>query len=251
MNSFDILGFISTAALILPVAFLITFKLGWYKNIIAFFVYSVLALSYNIFSLGYIPVSQEFIQYHSLFNNLLDVPLMLFFLVYFISHRPLKKVVYTGLIAFIVFEIIVLFIHGYNKTTTNTVLVPGLSMVMLLSLFLFAKQVKVTVVNNKTLGKLLMITSVVFAYAGYSFLFIFFYLLKRLSFTDANLLYFLLTVFSSVLVSAGIYAERRRVNQLREIEQSRRELRELYGDEKKTTTSGEAIVLQLDNREWQ
>ncbi|HMR91179.1 MAG TPA: hypothetical protein PKC69_02650 [Chitinophagaceae bacterium] len=252
MNSFDIMGLLSTAALLTPVALLIAFRLGWYKNIIAFFIYSIIALSFNIFSLGYIPVSESFVQQHSIFNNLLDVPLMLFFLIYFITFRPLKKAVHISLIAFVLFELAVLSFYGFTKKTTNTVLVPGLAMVMLLSIYLFVRQVKITVVNNKTLGKLLMITSVVFAYAGYCFLFVFFYLLKRLSLTDANLMYFLLTLFSSLLMSAGLITERRRVGQLREIEQSRRELRELYGeDEKGVAPKERSIALELEKREWQ
>jgi hypothetical protein len=56
---------------------------------------------------------------------------------------------------------------------------------------------------------------------------------------DTYLVYFLITFFSSVMLAAGIYFEKRRVNVLAEINTTRKELKVIYGgaSETKTATS--------------
>ncbi len=96
-----------------------------------------------------------------------------------------------------------------------------------------------------------MIASLLFAYIGYSFVYCVFYLIKPVSKNDSYLVYFLITIFSSVVMAAGIFVERKRVKHLAEINTTREELKAIYGEQeaKKMTTPLEAAI-RFDKEQW-
>ena len=115
MTLFDMMGLLSTVALTLPIFFMITTRLAWYKCFPAFLGYSVIILSFNFLSLGYIPASADVIHYHGLMNNLLDAPLILCFLTYFSQTAAFRKSLILCVGVFIAFEITVCLLSGSTK----------------------------------------------------------------------------------------------------------------------------------------
>ena len=98
-----------------------------------------------------------------------------------------------------------------------------------------------------------MISSLLFAYVGYCFVYAVYYLIKPVYKDDAHLVYFLITIFSSIAMAVGIYFERTRVRQLAELQTTREELKAIYGEErdgKKMTTPWEAVILNFDKEQW-
>jgi hypothetical protein len=133
----------------------------------------------------------------------------------------------------------VIAIYGYNINAAIIVMTPGLLLVLGFSLMFFIHQAKITIIHQKAAGKALIIASLLFAYGGYSFIYVVYYLLKTPYKTDTFLVYFLITIFSSLLISAGIIFERRRVRELIELQTARKELKVIYGRSETNTAVSE------------
>jgi len=247
MTLFELMGLLSTIAMILPILFLLTTRLAWYKCFPALLIYSLLSLSYNLVSLGYINASARVVDNHHLINNLLDAPLILCFLSYFSQTAAYRRSLLIILTVYILFEGFVVMILGLNKTSSAIIMAPGLSIVMVVSLIFFMHYVKLTLVNQKALGKGLMVSSIVLAYAVYSYIYVVFYLLDTQFVNDTKLIFFLVTFFSSLVLCAGLLVERRRVKHLSELHKTREELRAIYGDdEANTTIPFETVVFKFE-----
>jgi hypothetical protein len=253
MNLFNIMGLVSTLALALPIIILLTSKLAWYRSFPALFFYYLVLLSYNLILLGYIETGSNFRDYHRVVNNLLNIPLILMFLLYFSKTIYSRKKMLMTIIAFIGFEILVVAFYGFNANAASIILAPGLLLALVISLLFFVHQVKISVVYHKAVGKAIMVSSLLFAYVGYSFVYAVF-LLKPDYKNDAHLVYFLVTIFSSIAIAAGIYIERSRVKQLAELQTTREELKVIYHDgqetKKMTAPAREAVVLNFDKEQW-
>ncbi|MET0635499.1 MAG: hypothetical protein ABWZ25_05700 [Chitinophagaceae bacterium] len=247
MTLFQLMGLLSTFALALPIIYLILTRLAWYKCIPALLIYSVLIFAYNLTSLGYIPVPASFVQDQSLTNNLFDTPLMLCFMIYFSQTAAYRNSLLVILTVYLAYEVVVLLLLGFNRQSSTVIMAPGLLITLSLAFIFFYHYVKLTLVNHKALGKLLMVLSVLLSYVVYAFIYVVFYLLDTQFVDDTRLIYFAVTFFSSILLCIGIMIERKRVRHLAELNKTREELKALYGQEgKKTTTPFEAVVFKFE-----
>ena len=237
MNWFNVVGMISSFSLFLPVIFILALRLGWYKSFPALLVYYTITFGFNLLSLDFIKADKNFIYYYGVANNLLDAPLMLSFMIYFSKTALFRKKLKLLIPVFLLFEIIVIAIYGFNIRAAIIVLGPGLLLVLGFSLLFFVHQAKITIVHQKAAGKALMVASLLFAYGGYSFIYVVYYILKTPYKTDTFLVYYLITIFSSVLISAGIIYERKRVRELMELQTARKELKVIYGRAEETKTA--------------
>src|SRR5688572_3171941 len=251
MTLFKLMGLVSTFALVLPLILLITTKLAWYRSFPALFFYYLLILSFNFLLLGYIRIDGNFKYYLGVTCNLMDTPLILIFLLYFSKTLAFRKRLMIAILSFIVFEIIIVTIYGYNTEATTIILAPGLIISLAISLLFFIHQVKIAVVHHKAAGKAIMVASLLFAYVGYCFVYSVYYLIKPDFKDDAHLVFFLITIFSSIAMSTGIYLERKRVRQLVELQTTREELKAIYGEQtKKMAAPFEPAMLNFDKEQW-
>lgn len=254
MNLFEIMGLFSTVAMALPIIAMLISHLAWYRSFPAIFFYYLLVLTYTATVLGYIGAGDGYRYYFGVLCNFLDTPLILLFLLYFSRTIYFWKKLMTAALAFIAFELIVIAMYGFNTTATTIVLAPGLFITLVISLLFFIHQVKISVVHHKAVGKAVMISSVLFAYVGYSFVYVVFYLINQPVYKgDAHILYFLITIVSSTAMSVGIYLEKSRVKQLVELKTTREELKAIYREERegnKMTAPNEAVIINFDNKQW-
>lgn len=250
MTLFTIMGFVSTVALTLPVVALLFTKLAWHKSFPALFIYYIGSLSTNLITLGYISVSKEVALYLGTITNFLDAPLILLFLSYFSQTAAFRKKLIIGILTLIGYEIIIMAIFGFTVRTSTMILGPGLLAILVLSITFFIHQVKIAVVHQKAIGKAIMISSILTAYAGYAFLYTVYYLIETPYKNDARLIFFMITIITSIPLAVGIIFERKRVRQLAELQTTREELKAIYGEEEPATgpssPSFDAIVFKLD-----
>lgn len=229
MTWFNIVGLISTISLFLPIIIILTLRLAWYKSFPALLIYYFLVSTYNLFSSDLIKADKSFLYYYGIINNLLDAPLMLSFMTYFSTTASFRKKMKLVIPAFVLFELIVITINGFNLTSAVIAIGPGLLLVLIFSTLFFIHQAKITVIHQKAAGKALIAAALLFAYGGYSFIYVVYYLIKTPYKADAHIVYFLITTISSLLLAAGVYFERRRVRQLTELKITREELKMIYG----------------------
>lgn len=245
MNLFKWMGLISTIALALPILFILLLKLPRYRSFPALLAFYILFFINNIFILGYLNIG------NTNFSMLVETPLILLFLTYFSKTSAFRKRLLITVAGFACFELLTLGFYGFSERGLMTIKGPGILLVLFFTLSFFIHQVKITVVYHKAAGKALMVASLLFAYVGYGYVYVVNTLINTPFKEDAHLIYFLVTIFSSLTMAGGLIFEQKRVRQLEELKITRKELKAIYGGEKeKTATSFEAIVFNYDKKQW-
>src|SRR5690242_5485791 len=121
------MGFIATVALFLPILMILVLRLGAYRTFPALLIYYFGVFIYNLFTEGFVHADRQVIRYWGLANNLLDIPLILTFLVYFSSSNAFTRRIKTLIWGFILFEAIVVVIFGMNVNAITIILGPGIA----------------------------------------------------------------------------------------------------------------------------
>lgn len=253
MTLFNLMGIISTIALALPIIVLIVFKLTRYRSFPALFINCAIGLVSNLLLLKYITPDADFNHYFGIVCNLLDIPLTLLFLTYFGRTVAFRKKMVQGILVFIGYELLVIAVFGFTQKTSQYVMIPGLVIVLALSLWFFIYQTKVTIMYHKATGKALMISSILFSYVGFAFAYTVIFLIKTPYKQDTYLVFFLIILFSSIAMAAGLILEKKRIRQLAELKITREELKAIYGDslpKVKATAPLETIAFKFDEKQW-
>jgi len=249
MNWNTVMGLVSTIALSIPIITILATRLTSYRVFPALLAYYIVVMGYNLLTEGYVNVSPAFIRYYGITNNLLDAPLILTFLTYFSTSTALTRKMQIITAVFAGFELVVLAIFGFTVKTITITMGPGLLLVLAFSGMFFFRQTRITIMHQKATGKALMIAAILFAYGCFSIIYIMYYLLKEQNVADTFLVYFMVSTFSSLLMSAGIIIDRRRVKKLAELKVTRKELSDLYG-ENKTAAPLKTAIFDFDREQW-
>lgn len=249
MNWNQVMGLISTIALSLPILMILATGLATYRTFPVLLIYYVVVAGYNLLTEGYITASGDFIYYYGIANNLLDAPLMLTFLTYFCTSPALKKRMHIFTLGFILFEIIIVSIYGFSVKTITIIMGPGIIAVLAFCIPSFVRHTKITIMHHKAAGKSMITASLLFAYGCYSIIYLMYYLLDIHDESNTFLVYFFVTTFSALLMTAGIISENTRVKKLSELKVVRKELSALYSDEK-TAPPLRSAVFDYDKDQW-
>jgi hypothetical protein len=230
MTWFEVMGIVSTSVLFLPIITIFALRLAWYKSFPALLFYYAMVASQNFLSLAFIHVNKDFVRDYGVISNFLDAPLMLTFLTYFSKTASFRKKMKLVIPIFVLFELIVIAAKSFNIYSAMIIILPpGLLLVFYFSCVFFIHQAKITIMHQKAVGKACIVASLLFAYGGYSFIYVVFYLLKTPYKADTFLIYYLVSIVSSLLLTTGIIFERKRVSQLAELQTARKELKVVYG----------------------
>ena len=245
----SVMGFISSIALFLPIFFTLIFRLGGYRTFPALLPYYSIVFSYNLLTEGYIKASPDTIHYWSIFNNLLDAPLMLLFLTYFSTSPAFTRKMRGAIFILIAFEVTVVLMKGFTIEAITIILGPALATVVSFCIYFFIRQTKITIMHHKATGKAIIAAALLFAYGCYTIIYMMYYVFKTPHVADTFLVYFLVATFSSFLLCAGIIIERKRVQKLYELKQTRKELLDIYKDTK-TAAPLRTAILDFDKDQW-
>lgn len=206
---------------------------------------------------GYFRANADLVYCWGISINLLDAPLMLLFLSYFSTSAKFTRRLIILIFSFLVFELMVVLLVGFNVEAITIILGPGILIVFSICLFFFIRQSKITVMHRKATGKTLMSAALVFAYGCYGILYILFYVIKppegaeqkASQIADTFLIYFLVNTFTSLVLCTGIIFERKRIQKLFELKKARKELHVIYKDAKKAVPFRTAM-LDFDRDPW-
>jgi hypothetical protein len=253
----SIMGFISSLTLFLPIFLILAFRLGAYRSFPVLLVYFTMIFINNLMTEGYIRINADVAYCWGISVNLLDAPLMLLFLTYFSTSAKFTRRLIILILSFIVFELAVVLLVGFNVGAITIILGPGILIVFALCLFFVVRQSKITVMHKKAAGKTLISAALVFAYGCYCILYILYYVIKppegaeqkASQVADTFLIYFLVTTFSSLILCTGILFERKRIQKLIELIKARKELQTIYKDAKRAAPFRTAM-LDFDNESW-
>lgn len=239
------LGIISSIVLFIPFILIIALKLFSYRSFLALSVYYLAAAVYNLITQNVIDAPLWFSRPIGIINNLLDAPLILLFLIFFSTSSQMKKRITTAIFIFLAFEAVILVIFGFSVRTVKIILGPDIAIILVLSFLFFLRNVRLAITNQKSLGKAVMLSSVLLSYSIFSLVYIFFYLVKDKQYKDdARLVYYLVTLLSAVLMSIGIIIENKRIKKLGELKNTRKELATLYGHTKTAALNKDSRFLK-------
>jgi len=245
----SIMGFIATLSLFLPVFLLFILRLITYRSFFALFIYYIIVFAYNLLTEGYIPAGSTVIENWNVCNNLLDAPLMLLFLTYFSTSPGFTRKVKITILALSLFELVVIIVVGFNEDAITIFLGPALIIVFAFALHFFVRQTKIAIVHQKGLGKAVIAASLLFGYGCYTIIYLMYYVFKTPHIADTFLVYFLVTTFSSLLMSVGLIIEKKRIKKLIELKLTRKELSAIYPETKRATPL-RAAMLDFDKEQW-
>jgi len=230
MNWKEMMGFISTIVFLVPVLIIFLLRLNRFKCFLAAGIYYLLGFCNSLLKEGYLNTPKEFNKVFEIGYNLLDMPLMFIFLAYFSTSIDLGKKIRMSVLAFLVFELAIVLIYGYNKEALTIIMAPGLAAVLFFTALFFARQIKITIQHQKATGKALMLSSLLFGYGCYALIYVMYYLIQTQDVSDIFVMYFIVTVLSAVLLSIGMIIENKRIRKLKELKLVRKELSMVYGD---------------------
>ena len=224
-------GIISSVALFIPVIIIAVFGLFRNRSFLALAANYLIVGIHNLMIQGVIVTPKPVMDYFNIIVNLLDAPLMLIFLIFFRISSKTTKQIFNILFIFLGFEVVILSLFGFSAKTVEIILGPDSILILGLSFVFFLRNVRLAVTNPKALGKAIMASSVFVFYAIFSLVYVFFFLIKSSQYReDARLVYYLVTLLSTLLMSAGIMIENKRIKKLDELKNTRKELAAIYGE---------------------
>lgn len=228
----DLIGFILSAVVLLPLILIVVFRIYRLKSFLALGIYYLLALLNSMMMHEYIPAGEEIRKIAGVTYYLLEIPLILAFFIYFSPSLRVSRQMQILCLVFIVFEIIIAVIYGYNKKALAIILGPGLAILLFFCVWFFIRQVKIAATHKKAIGKVMIISALLFAFGCYAIIYLLFYIARNPQTTDAYLMYLISSAISVSVLSAGIIRENKRIQKLIELKVTRRELRMIYGNTK-------------------
>jgi hypothetical protein len=233
---YHIIGIISAAVLFLPIAVILVRRLYRYTHYQALLIYCILAFVNILVTENIIRFSAEYKKILGVFNNLLDVPLMMIFLMLYSASKKQSIQMRVLLALYICYEIIIVYFKGLNREAVTLTLGPGIVIIFGITLHFFVRKVKQSLMQSKAAGKAVMITSLCFAYGCFGCIYIMHYILAIQDIPNLLLIFYMVSIIYSSVLSAGLIIESRRIKKLEEAWNTRRELKEFFADEKKPVT---------------
>jgi hypothetical protein len=224
MQTDTFIGVAATLFLFLPVIAIIYYRLYHHKSLLALMISYLITATYNFLSHNFIGISPEFLQGFGVVNNYLDVPLMLIALLFFCPIKQKQRNVYIISSVYVVYELVLATQFGLDPAVVVYIMGPGLAIIVSYSFYLFIRHIRITIVYGKNSGRALMLVSILFGYGCYSLVYYFYYIQKTPDVADAFLLYFISSIAASVIMTIGLHRIQKRLKQLKEVQNTRREL---------------------------
>ena len=220
----NLIGAASTIALFVPVLLICLYRLYRNSSLLLLSVYYLLQGIYNLMSLGRMPGSPKFVQLFGIAYNYIDIPLMLLVLLFFCPVKWTRQVIYFTLGLFLLFEVYVAFLYGLQPQSSLYILGPGTFIILLYSLYFFIHYAKLSIAKGKSMGKTLMLGALLFSYSLFALIYYLHYIEKTPAVADVFLVYYIVTFISCGVMCLGLVRVYKRIGQLQELQQIRREL---------------------------
>lgn len=224
MNPVTLFGIVSACVQLLPVAIILTCRLYGNKSLLTLLFYYFMTALYNLMQEGILPVSSTVVVRLGSVINYLDIPLMLVIMLFFSNNKGKQKILYTTMAVFAAYEIIITLILGFSFDTGIYITGAGIVLMMVYSMYLFSQYVKLTIEKNKAWGRTLMVTSILFAYSCYGMIYFIYYIQKTSAVADVFIIYYIVSIISSMLMSMGLLWVYNRSKQIKEVQLTRKEL---------------------------
>ena len=204
MNSVNIASIISLSLLVISAfLLLINFREGRY-SFIALACYLAQIVFLDLVSTKVIQLEDLTTFYIGTVNNLLDAPLILFFLLYFSKSEKTNRMIYLSIGTLLCYDIILYLTMGLTNRFLTFVIGPGLFVVTVFAFYFFVDQLKAAMYHRKEVGKAFISGGLVFTYACFLFIYLMFYVLHSDHLKDIYMIYHITFITLAVSLIIGI-----------------------------------------------
>jgi hypothetical protein len=229
MNWNTLVGVTATFAMFLPVAAIVYHRLYSHRSLLALLISYVNTALCNLMTEGILPVPFAMERVCSVIANYLEVPLMLTALLFFCPIRQKQRTVHIITALFVVYEIVIGVLFGLQTKAAVFIMGPGMLLILIYSFYLFLRHIKITVEFGKNAGRTLMLAGFLFSYGCFALVYYFYYIQRTRDVGDVFLLYYISSFISSLLMTIGLHQIRKRIRELEEVKNTRRELAMFFG----------------------
>jgi hypothetical protein len=191
MNWNAFFGIACIISLTAPVAVILYHRYYKHRSLAALLIYYSVTLIYILMSQNIIPVNNTIRINFGILNNYLDVPLMLTALLFFCPNKQKQNIIR-------------------------------------LLTYLFMRQVKFTIMHGKNHGRVMMLAAIFFSYACYALIYYFYYVQKTPYVKDTELIYFIATIISTLVMAIGLHLMNKRMKELQSLRVTRKELAMIF-----------------------
>lgn len=224
-NLFTTASFISFS---LPIFVVVYYRLYRHLSIVALVLYFGLKL-FQFFTGGVNLAEEGVANVSDLFFNSLQLPLLLSALLFFCSAGRQQERMQALILLFVLYEIVMLLFVDYTVYTGLTIVLPGIVLVVLHSLFLFMHQLRFTIVHRKNSGKLLILGAILLSGSFQLAALYADFIPGKIGDDTVQMLYRFVHQLSALILSLGIFSIRHRIKGLQDLKIARREMQILFG----------------------
>jgi hypothetical protein len=224
MNWNAIFGIACMISLSLPIAVILYHQYYKHRSLAALLIYYTIILIYLLMSQGLFPATKSIRVNFGIITNLLDIPLMLTALAFFCPNKQKQNIVRLLTYLFLAYEALVIALYGFNNNAVTYIMGPGFVIILSYTLYLFMRQVKFSIMHRKNHGRMIMLASIFFLYSCYALTYYFYYIQKTPDVKDTELIYFIATIASTLVMAIGLQLMNKRMKELQLLRITRREL---------------------------
>lgn len=224
MNWNAIFGIACIVSITAPVVVILYHRYYKHRSLAALLIYYITTVIYLLMSENIIPVNKSIRLNFGIFNNYLDVPLMLTTLVFFCPNKPKQNIIRLLSYAFIAYELLITLMYGFKPISIVYIMGPGFAIIIGYTFYLFMRQIKFSIMHGKNHGRVIMLASIFFSYACYALIYYFYYVQKTPYVNDTELVYFISTIVSTLVMAVGLQLMNKRMKELQSLRITRREL---------------------------
>ena len=228
MNWNAFFGIACILSLTAPMAVILYHRYYKHRSLAALLIYYSITLIYILMSQNIIPVNNTVRINFGILNNYLDVPLMLTALVFFCPNKQKQKNVRLLSYLFIAYVVLITVMHGFKPVSIVYIMGPGFAIIICYTFYLFMRQVKFTIMHGKNHGRVMMLAAIFFSYACYALIYYFYYVQKTPYVKDTELIYFIATIISSLVMAVGLHLMNKRMKELQSLRVTRKELAMIF-----------------------
>lgn len=228
MNWNAFFGIACILSLTAPVAVIIYHRYYKHRSLAALLIYYAITLIYILMSQNIIPVNNAIRLNFGILNNYLDVPLMLTALIFFCPNKQKQNIIRLLSYLFIAYEVLITVMHGFKPVSIVYIMGPGLAIIIGYTFYLFMRQVKFSIMHGKNHGRVMMLAAIFFSYACYALIYYFYYVQKTPYVKDTELIYFIATIISSLVMAVGLHLMNKRMKELQSLQVTRKELAMIF-----------------------
>jgi hypothetical protein len=195
---------ILTILFFLMPAIVVTIKGLWKDKFLKLFgIYGILAALINFLDLFKIPY--VYIESLNVIYNMIDIPFVIFILYQITKNSLAQKMMKWSMILYAVWQVYSLIKYGLKYDSMKYTLGFGIVLIIIFTIYLLSTYVRRMELTKIHIAHMILLGSLLFNYGSFVIIYIFDYYVKDYNAADNLFLYYISSIVSMLMVTAGLF----------------------------------------------